>query len=120
MRSRSITRTCRFVMCHVGNPWMIDAAEVIYKNMNVWADLSGLMVGDGRGVRVGGGARGRGGTGPRDPARDPLLRAAQPLPLRHRLAARADGRVPRLHREAVPPEYHEQVFEENARVLFRV
>ena len=25
---------------------MTDAAEVIYKNMNVWADLSGLMVGD--------------------------------------------------------------------------
>ena len=33
-------------MCHVGNPWTTDAAEVIYKNMNVWADLSGLMVGD--------------------------------------------------------------------------
>src|SRR5947199_334801 len=36
----------RFVLCHVGNPWVADAAEVIYKNMNVWADLSGLVVGD--------------------------------------------------------------------------
>ena len=36
----------RFVMAHVGNPWLIDAAEVIYKNDNVWADLSGLLVGD--------------------------------------------------------------------------
>ena len=35
----------RFVICHIGNPWTIDAAEVIYKNMNVWGDLSGLMVG---------------------------------------------------------------------------
>lgn len=38
---------CRFVIAHLGNPWMIDAAEVIYKNENVWADLSGLVVGDG-------------------------------------------------------------------------
>jgi predicted TIM-barrel fold metal-dependent hydrolase len=36
----------RFVMAHFGNPWTIDAAEVIYKNDNVWADLSGLFVGD--------------------------------------------------------------------------
>src|SRR5262249_56900285 len=35
----------RFILAHVGNPWMADAAEVIYKNMNVWADLSGLLVG---------------------------------------------------------------------------
>jgi hypothetical protein len=36
----------RFVMAHFGNPWLIDAAEVIFKNNNVWADLSGLYVGD--------------------------------------------------------------------------
>jgi predicted TIM-barrel fold metal-dependent hydrolase len=36
----------RFVLAHVGNPWIMDAAEVIYKNENVWADLSGLVVGD--------------------------------------------------------------------------
>ena len=35
----------RFVLAHVGNPWLIDAAEVIFKNLNVWADLSGLVVG---------------------------------------------------------------------------
>jgi len=35
-----------FVMAHCGNPWLIDAAEVVYKNANVWADLSGLLVGD--------------------------------------------------------------------------
>ncbi len=37
---------CRFVIAHLGNPWMLDAAEVVYKNDNVWADLSGLIVGD--------------------------------------------------------------------------
>jgi uncharacterized protein len=36
----------RFVLAHLGNPWLIDAAEVVYKNDNVWADLSGLFVGD--------------------------------------------------------------------------
>jgi len=35
-----------FVLAHVGNPWLMDAAEVVYKNMNVWADLSGLLIGD--------------------------------------------------------------------------
>lgn len=36
----------RFVICHVGNPWVMDAAEVIYKNANVFADLSGFTLGD--------------------------------------------------------------------------
>ncbi|MBL8866677.1 MAG: amidohydrolase family protein [Gemmataceae bacterium] len=36
----------RFVMAHLGNPWTLDAAEVIYKNVNVWADLSGIVIGE--------------------------------------------------------------------------
>ena len=35
-----------FVIAHCGCPWFVDAAEVIYKNANVWADLSGIFVGD--------------------------------------------------------------------------
>lgn len=35
----------RFVMCHMGNPWLQDAAAVLEKNFNVSADLSGLLVG---------------------------------------------------------------------------
>ena len=34
------------VMAHFGMPWTTDAAEVMYKNKNVWADLSGIFVGD--------------------------------------------------------------------------
>ena len=34
-----------FVMCHAGNPWFTDAAEVVYKNDNVYADISGLTLG---------------------------------------------------------------------------
>ena len=36
----------KFVMCHLGNPWFQDAAEVLYKNDNVYADISGLTLGD--------------------------------------------------------------------------
>ncbi|MCA9835999.1 MAG: amidohydrolase [Trueperaceae bacterium] len=32
-----------FVMAHFGQPWFDTAAEVIRKNNNVWADLSGLF-----------------------------------------------------------------------------
>lgn len=33
------------VLCHFGNPWIQDAAELIYKHPNVYADISGLAVG---------------------------------------------------------------------------
>jgi predicted TIM-barrel fold metal-dependent hydrolase len=36
----------RFVICHIGNPWLTDAMEVVYKNANVYADISGLMLGE--------------------------------------------------------------------------
>ena len=35
----------RFVMCHFGNPWLMDAAAVTEKNENVAVDLSGLLEG---------------------------------------------------------------------------
>lgn len=35
----------KFIIAHIGNPWTIDAGEVIYKNHNVYGDLSGLFVG---------------------------------------------------------------------------
>jgi predicted TIM-barrel fold metal-dependent hydrolase len=34
-----------FVICHLGNPWFVDAMEVVYKNENVVADISGLTLG---------------------------------------------------------------------------
>ncbi len=39
-------RGVTFVIAHLGNPWTMDAAEVLYKNSNVYADLSGFLVGD--------------------------------------------------------------------------
>ncbi|MCE3201641.1 amidohydrolase family protein [Paenibacillus sonchi] len=39
-------RGVNFMICHLGDPWVMDAAEVVAKNPNVYADLSGLVVGD--------------------------------------------------------------------------
>ena len=36
-----------FVLCHLGNPWIMDAVEVLYKNKNAYADLSGFVAGKG-------------------------------------------------------------------------
>jgi hypothetical protein len=33
-----------FVICHLGNPWLVDAMEVIYKNANVVGDFSGFTL----------------------------------------------------------------------------
>ncbi len=33
------------VVCHFGNPWFEDVAELIYKHPNVYADISGLTTG---------------------------------------------------------------------------
>jgi predicted TIM-barrel fold metal-dependent hydrolase len=110
----------RFVMCHVGNPWMSDAAEVIYKNMNVWADLSGLLVGT---EEVFASEEGREAAAELSHA---VQRAIRYSERPNRFVYGTDWPLaPMLpYRDfildAVPSEYHEQVFEENARVLFRL
>ena len=35
----------KFVMCHLGEPWIADAVAVLLKNPNVAADLSGMLEG---------------------------------------------------------------------------
>jgi predicted TIM-barrel fold metal-dependent hydrolase len=39
VRFRDVT----FVLCHLGNPWIEETAEVVYKNANVYTDTSGLL-----------------------------------------------------------------------------
>lgn len=112
-------RDTRFVLAHLGNPWTVDAAEVIYKNMNVWADLSGLAVGpaeiftdeeyqDGLADTL-------------DRVRKAFRYAERP----NRFVFGSDWPlVPILaYREfiasAIPPVHHEQIFDENAELLFR-
>lgn len=38
--------TLKIVICHIGNPWIRDCMEVVYKNKNCVADISGLVLGD--------------------------------------------------------------------------
>lgn len=109
-----------FVLAHVSNPWMRDAAEVVYKNLNVWADLSGLVVGDGSQFHD-------------DDYMDALSDLADDLRRAFRYADRPNRflfgtdwpLIPcKPYREfiagIVPEHCHEQVFAENARRLFRI
>ena len=36
----------KFLICHLGNPWFRDCMEVVYKNDNVYTDISGLVLGN--------------------------------------------------------------------------
>lgn len=36
----------KFLICHLGNPWFRDCMEVVYKNDNVYTDISGLTLGN--------------------------------------------------------------------------
>ncbi|MGF7057545.1 amidohydrolase family protein [Brassicibacter mesophilus] len=39
-------RGVKFIIAHLGDPWVMDTAEIIRKNPNVFTDLSGLIIGD--------------------------------------------------------------------------
>jgi predicted TIM-barrel fold metal-dependent hydrolase len=45
-------RDVTFVLAHIGNPWINSAGEVIYKNPNVYGDVSALVIGDSRRVSM--------------------------------------------------------------------
>lgn len=36
----------KVIICHMGNPWTRDTMEVVYKNKNVFTDISGLVLGN--------------------------------------------------------------------------
>ncbi|MBI5882596.1 MAG: amidohydrolase family protein [Elusimicrobia bacterium] len=39
-------RDVRFVIAHLGNPWIETATEIVYKNPNVYVEASALLVGN--------------------------------------------------------------------------
>ena len=41
-------RDTQFLLCHMGDPWIMDGCEMAYKNRNVFLDISGLLAGDNR------------------------------------------------------------------------
>lgn len=110
----------RFVICHLGNPWLTDAAEVVYKNLNVWADLSGLIVGD-ETVLVS------------EEDREMLADVTQSVRRAFRYASRPNrflfgsdwpliplAPYKQFLASIIPSEFHPEVFETNARTLFRL
>lgn len=110
-------RDVRFVLCHLGNPWVEELAEVVYKNPNVYTDTSGLLGHP---------------TAPYFPQQ--RLRAQRRLT--HALAAIGDARrvlygsdwplesietaVGIITGLDVPPEDKDRILGENARALFRL
>ena len=110
----------RFVLAHTGNPWLLDAAQVVYKNLNVWADLSGLVVGD------------DGRFADEEYAdvladlRTDVRRALRYAERPNRFVFGTDWPLIPMagYRDfvasCVPAAWHEQVFADNARLLFRV
>jgi predicted TIM-barrel fold metal-dependent hydrolase len=110
----------RFVLAHLGNPWLLDAAEVVYKNVNVWADLSGLAVGSAEDL-----------TAPeRAEALEEVVagvrRAFRYAERPNRFLYGSDWPLAPLApykaliAAAIPEMYHPQIFEDNARALFRL
>jgi predicted TIM-barrel fold metal-dependent hydrolase len=108
----------RFVLAHLGHPWLTDAAEVVYKNVNVWADLSGLAVGDAASFA--------------EEERQEMLRETSAAVTRafryaerpNRFLYGSDWPLAPMKeysayiKSAIPEVFHEQVFEENATKLF--
>lgn len=41
-----------FIIAHLGNPWVRDAAELVYKNENVYADVSAFCIGHSHGQDI--------------------------------------------------------------------
>jgi len=101
-----------FVIAHLGNPWIRDAAEVVYKNPNVFTDLSAFCIGKVKNV-------------PKFVYNDieyaweyvnnpdkflygsdwPLVKMADYIP---------------IIKKAIPEEAHNKVFYENAKRVFRL
>lgn len=113
----------KFVLAHFGNPWLTDAAEVVYKNENVWADLSGLLVGDESHFQVDADGKPPAGSGWAHVLPD-LRKAYHYVEKPDRFLYGTDWPlVPmagyrKFVESIIPKEHHDAVFEKNARSLF--
>ncbi len=100
-----------FVICHMGDPWIMDTAAVIYKNPNVYADISGLIVADPAGVEESAGNR---------LFMDHIARGLVYETNYDRFLFGTDWPLVRVKpyidfvRRLIPEEHHEKVFYENA------
>ena len=99
----------KFVIAHFGSPWVMDAAEVIYKNDNVYADLSGWILGNNL----------------EDVPFDQIKVALNYCGYKHLMYGSDWPLTPmmtylRVIGELIPPEFAENVFYTTARDLFHI
>ena len=115
----------RFVIAHLGNPWLTDAAEVLYKNnkkerANVWTDLSGFVVGSAADFQA---YRAKGEL---KAIAEDIRKAFDYAERPHRFLYASDWPLaPMLTyndfmREVIPEEHHQAIFRENAKELFKL
>ena len=110
----------KFVLAHFGNPWLMDAAQVVYKNHNVWADLSGILIGDAERFA----AMIADGMLPRTVTR--VKEAIEYAESPEKFVFGSDWPLAPVAtyrdfvRQLFPPEQHAAVFGGNARALFRL
>lgn len=99
----------KFVMAHLGNPWMGTAKAVLYKNDNVYADLSGLF------------------EGPDYPEKDDVKESVSKVAKwvgYDKLIYGSDWPIVRMDayirviKWIIPEEYHQKVFYDNAKKIF--
>ena len=112
-------RAC-FILAHLGNPWLTDAVEVVYKNLNVWADLSGFVVGSAEDFT------GEEREQTLDEVRTAVGRAYRYAERPNRFLYGSDWPLAPMpsYRDfiasAIPEAHHPLIFEENAQLLFRI
>jgi predicted TIM-barrel fold metal-dependent hydrolase len=115
----------RFVLAHFGNPWLIDAAEVVFKNSNVWADLSGLFVGSAEEIQDLLDAAKMPDSAPGLAISD-LKKAIGYVGDYKKFLYGSDwplapmGSYRRLIESLIPKAHHRQVFQTNAECVFRI
>jgi predicted TIM-barrel fold metal-dependent hydrolase len=101
-----------FIIAHLGNPWVRDAAEVVYKNDNVYADLSAFCIGCHPKLKH----------YIKDDIRYALDYTGRPNKFLYGsdwpLVSMTD--YINIIRQAVPKEHHKKVFYENAKRVFRL
>jgi hypothetical protein len=104
-----------FVICHLGEPWVMDTAALISKNPNVVSDLSGLLVADAPTIRKKASQTGE------------MLRLRQPLLFEERydrFLFGSDWPLAPLNsyvefvKTLIPETYHGDVFYRNALRVF--
>ena len=116
-RAAVMYRDAKILLCHMGNPWIMDACEVAYKNRNVYLDISGLVEGNSGHIQ--------------ETMDNPLLMAHYSVGLHYlnnytKVLFGTDWPIVPLEayiefcRKLVPDKHHARVFYENARELYRL